>query len=627
VPSRARSSARARSSSQENQQLETCNGKDDDCDGAVDDSPGDAGGACGASNIAPCALGVDTVPGRRSSASATSTPGTETCNGIDDDCDGQVDATGGVPSADAVGPCNAPPPAPVGATQPCSAGMKACAGGVVVCQGAVGPPSPVDGCGDDTNCDGQLTNQPNVASDIANCGSCGHDCYAGAVHAVWSCLAGGCVFIACQPGYYDLNNDQQCEYACTYLQAQETCNGVDDNCNGTIDENVVAPSPVQVCGVSPSAVSAECTSQVSVSCQNGTFVCSFPAGVCGPSCASATEICDSLDNNCNGLLNENVANFGQPCGSDDGLPAPGHGACRTTGTKVCNGPNATQCSAVKASCAALPAGCAEQCDGIDNDCDGSVDEAFSAKGTDPAYFVKPVVTKTAASTWIYTYEASRPTASAITAGTGNGYVCTGASCVGVPAAPSGVPLDKTPACSSPSKVPWFNVSPIEVEQTCQARGGHVCTTSEWTTSCQATIPCTWGLNPRGGACTSAWAPDPPGAALGKFCNLGVSYDFDAAAAGTQHGLLPTAASQLQNCWADWSGLNGNSAATNKLYDITGNLREITKSGANVYPALGGSFLTDTDAGATCSFAFYAVDQSFKLFDLGFRCCFSADPTL
>ena len=35
--------------------LETCNGTDDDCDGAVDDSPTDQGGSCGQSNIAPCA--------------------------------------------------------------------------------------------------------------------------------------------------------------------------------------------------------------------------------------------------------------------------------------------------------------------------------------------------------------------------------------------------------------------------------------------------------------------------------------------------------------------------------------------------------------------------------------------
>jgi hypothetical protein len=37
---------------------ETCNGLDDDCDGLVDDFPEDVGGACGASNRPPCRYGT-----------------------------------------------------------------------------------------------------------------------------------------------------------------------------------------------------------------------------------------------------------------------------------------------------------------------------------------------------------------------------------------------------------------------------------------------------------------------------------------------------------------------------------------------------------------------------------------
>jgi hypothetical protein len=46
-----------------------------------------------------------------------------------------------------------------------------------------------------------------------------------------------------------------------------------------------------------------------------------------------------------------------------------------------------------------------------------------------------------------------------------------------------------------------------------------------------------------------------------------------------------------------------------------------------YPAMGGAYDTQDESGATCTFNFYNVDQSFKLYDLGFRCCFTADPTL
>ena len=65
----------------------------------------------------------------------------------------------------------------------------------------------------------------------------------------------------------------------------------------------------------------------------------------------------------------------------------------------------------------------------------------------------------------------------------------------------------------------------------------------------------------------------------------------------------------------------------KIDDITGNLHEITKSGVNVYPLLGGAFDTTVEAGAACGFTFYTVDQNFQLFDLGFRCCYSANPDL
>ena len=43
--------------------------------------------------------------------------------------------------------------------------------------------------------------------------------------------------------------------------------------------------------------------------------------------------------------------------------------------------------------------------------------------------------------------------------------------------------------------------------------------------------------------------------------------------------------------------------------------------------MGGAYSTASEAGAACDFTFYTVDSSFQLFDLGFRCCFSADPTL
>jgi hypothetical protein len=697
---------------------ETCNNVDDDCDGAVDNNPTDVGGACDGGDFFPCQKGTYQCQGGAKVCVGAVNPQPETCDGIDNDCDGVIDNN--LPSAQNGAPCNVPTPPPTGATSPCKQGTTMCAGGTVQCVGSVGPTSTTDTCGVDANCDGQLTNQP-ALSDIHNCGACGNDCLAGSVHANWACVQVNgnfqCQFQGCQPGFYDnggpgdaMAGDNKCGYACTFASAQETCNGKDDNCDGQIDEPaaLVVPSVTQVCGVSPSATAPECqpfkaTSNpggVSLSCMNGAWKCTFnTAQVCNPTCATAAELCDNLDNNCNGLKNETTPNFGQPCASDDGKAAPGDGACRTTGTFICD-PADTQkkttiCS-VKGKPDLTKAG-PELCDGIDNDCDGLVDETFNNKGSNMTYFVKPAVTKIANNLWIYSFEASRPSANTQVPGSGNGYWCSGASCAtGIPTSPAGVTLDKTPACSVQGKVPWFNVTPIEVEQTCDAMGGHVCTTLEWATACTTKPPgattCRWGYAPNGSQCTTALGGQASSPFLAysvpypttgsRFCNLGPTYDFDNMVAGDQDGLLVTGSASLKNCYADWTALLSNGTTNGKIFDITGNLREITTckadaaactstteccsrqcvngtcgcKGANAtctaatdccsgtctggkcaggvagttpkgYPAMGGAFDTQDETGAECSFDFYTVDQSFQLYDLGFRCCFSQDPTL
>ena len=596
--------------------IESCNNLDDDCDGVVDNNPSDAGSACGVSNIFPCQFGHNVCQSGALVCVGAVSPGTETCNGQDDNCDGQIDLAGGFPPADAVGTCNVPPPPPPGATTPCHAGSKACIGGTVQCQGSVVATTSTDTCGVDANCNGVLENQPNKMIDTANCGTCGNDCMAGSVHANWSCMAGSCHFDGCQPGFYDLNSDQQCEYACNFVQAQEICNGSDDNCNGVIDEGVIAPSPTSVCGVSPLASTPECTTGVNVQCVSGAWQCTFPSGVCSPTCATATEVCDGLDNDCDGFVNENVPNYGQPCASDDAAPTPGDGACRTVGTRVCNGANAIECSAVKANCATLPGGCTELCDGIDNDCDGLIDEPYTAKGTNAANFYKPNVVKVDTSLWMDAYEVSRPKATATTPGSGNGYFTS---------APAGSTLDKTPACSESGKIPWFNVTPDEVEQTCNAMGGVVCSTAEWQNACRVTpavgADCTFGYAPYGAACRSAFT------AGTKFCNLGPTYDFLPAVAGDQDGLLPTHSSLLQNCDAEWTGLLANPATSDKIFDITGNLREVVKDTATTYKLMGGAFNSGSEDGAACNFTFYTVANTFKFYDTGYRCCYDFDPRL
>ena len=44
--------------------------------------------------------------------------------------------------------------------------------------------------------------------------------------------------------------------------------------------------------------------------------------------------------------------------------------------------------------------------------------------------------------------------------------------------------------------------------------------------------------------------------------------------------------------------------------------------------MGGAFNTNdpTGSGASCTYTFYNVTPTFKLFDVGFRCCFDANPS-
>ena len=338
-----------------------CNGLDNDCDGAVDNGNPGGGVACSTGLPGVCAAGTTACAGGAVVCTQTTQASTEVCDGLDNDCDGVVDD--GNPGGGLT--CS------TGLPGVCAAGTTACTGGAVVCTQNT-QPSPEACNGLDDDCDGAVDNG-NPGGGVA-C-STGHP---GVCAAGTTACTGGAVVCAqtTQPSTEACNGlDDDCDGAvdngdpgggltcntghpgicaagttacsagsvvCTQNSqpSPEACNGLDDDCDGAVDGFVTT------CGV------GECF-------RHGT--CTAGIDNCTPG-ASAPEVCDNRDNDCDGL----VDGFATTCGVGDCLR---HGTC-TAGTDDClPGPPS-----------------AEVCDGQDNDCDGSVDNAPVPTGI-PALFV------------------------------------------------------------------------------------------------------------------------------------------------------------------------------------------------------------------------------------------------
>ena len=118
---------------------------------------------------------------------------------------------------------------------------------------------------------------------------------------------------------------------CTPDGGPEVCDGVDNDCDGLIDV-LTDGQPVVVPG--------DCATGLSGGCRLGTWACVAGRTRCVPNEQSNPEVCDLIDNDCDGFVDENVRNS---CGT----------------------------------CGALPP---ETCNNIDDDCDDSVDEGSAGCG-------------------------------------------------------------------------------------------------------------------------------------------------------------------------------------------------------------------------------------------------------
>ena len=152
--------------------------------------------------------------------------------------------------------------------------------------------------------------------------------------------------------------------------AVEVCNGLDDDCNGTIDGAFDADGDGFACGsdcndadpaIHPGAV--ETCNQIDDDCNglvddgltdldtDGYSVCTGDCNDANPSIHPfATELCNGIDEDCDGTV-------------DDGFDVDADGFKTCTGD--CNDHNAS-----------IHPGAAEVCNHVDEDCDGIVDNGF-----------------------------------------------------------------------------------------------------------------------------------------------------------------------------------------------------------------------------------------------------------
>ncbi len=582
-----------------NNGVELCDGIDNDCDNQVDEdfdfnSDTDNCGGCGelsarylchlpnattrctegSCELDKCVAGYmdedgDPLNGCEQRCEQTN-DGVEACDGVDNDCDGLTDEDFHVMSdARNCGTCGHACNAP-NADVKCVGGqcvVDVCHDGWVdedqsyengcekSCEKQNGG---VELCNEiDDDCDGVVDDGFNLLTDPLNCGRCGNVCTV--EHGTGFCNNGVCAVLSCSGLYVDL--DHKYETGCECLmqnEGRELCNGIDDDCNGVIDDPDRMAPPQELGTCKTRGVCAGSTPH----CVNKSWTCGYP-----DTYEEEETLCDGLDNDCDGLVDEPFELLHKPCEGVDAEGKVGLGICAERGEYICDGLHAVKCSVTAHPERAKD----EECNGLDDNCNGETDENSQITA-----IVRASTMKEGASDFrIYVYEASRTDATSTS---------------------TGAMFDR--ACSKPGVLPWNNVDYATAVEACDHAGCHLCSEDEWSLACGGA---SWSLYPYGSTYDA------------EKCN-GQDYDADPTRAGVQDGLLPCG--QLPEC--------GRLHENTMVLDMSGNLWEWTtaapdSAGDQSGHALRGGGFGNFYLGLTCRYSLVSPDNVSRS-NVGFRCC-------
>lgn len=305
---------------------EVCNGKDDDCDGSVDEDFKTKGTACSVGKGSCESKGslVCKTDGSGMECDAKAKPPVkETCNKLDDDCNGLVDDN-------LTQTCYSGKPGTAGKGI-CKEGKQTCANGQWgKCVGEVGPG--VETCNKlDDDCNGLIDDNLTQT------------CYSGKPGAAGNGI--------CKAGKQTCSNGKWGTCVGEVVPLKEACNTLDDDCNGVPDDNLDRTCYSGKAGTAGKGVCKEGKQ----TCSNGKW------GACVGEQVPQVETCNKLDDDCDGLLDDNLSKdcyTGTPGTEGKGICVKGKQTCSNGQWGACVGQQIPQ---------------TETCNGKDDDCDGQVD--------------------------------------------------------------------------------------------------------------------------------------------------------------------------------------------------------------------------------------------------------------